>query len=330
VRSWNGLGGAAVLSATVAIVGCSGDDDDRGVGAATTSADADPPAQIGTDTLVAGCLSEPEGFDGPSTTSLCLVAEDGSRTVIRETIDAGTGPALSPDRSTVAFVLGGEVHAVGVDGRRERSLGVEGSSPTWVDDDHIALLPVDGSNVMSVDVSEGAAEVLVAVEDVAPSGEGRIDGVAVGPDSELYLVVVADAGLGADGGASFTVVRYREGAVDTILQPSAAPISALDISPDGARMALSHDLDVKVLDIRSGALTPVSPPAWIATTPSWSPDGTRITWTGDGAGVPEGPAVFVVSSFPLVTDDPLTIVTGTGREPKDRLPAFADWGTQNL
>ena len=215
---------------------------------------------------------------------------------------------LSPDGALVAFSrysdggVSSDLFVSAIDGRDERKLVEEASSPAWSPDGtRIAYLSLDpfagGANLQVIDLA-GGEPVEFADDASAPrwSPEGtRIAFISVDftgfneptfPPSELRIV-------NADGSGLTTLAE-------------ASPFAYSPAwSPDGTMLAFPAGTDsegtIEVADVESGEVTTVAEAgsSTTLTEPAWSPDGDRIA--------------FSMSSFSLFSSDAsIGIVSATG------------------
>jgi hypothetical protein len=86
---------------------------------------------------------------------------DGSIVVGRRTLTPGEDPAWSPNGQAIAFVLAGDLHAIGVNGSSEAQLTTLGdvTTPAWSPDGKRILFSSGGA-VLTFDISDGTIATL--------------------------------------------------------------------------------------------------------------------------------------------------------------------------
>ena len=210
-----------------------------------------------------------------------LVAPDG--TPIRQlpgSFSDDSSLQLSPDGTTLAYMSGGYVHTVRVDGSDDRTLTGAGNTNQGDAFDHVVWSPdgsqlayaftgniyvmnADGSDQHAITRSPGGLGYYYPVWSIngtitfwggSPTGE---DG---GPaDAEIYTVP-------ATGG---TVTRLTHDAVHDI-EPA--------WSPDGSRIAYWHDGALRIMRADGTKKREVYAGNGGAWAPAWSPDGKNIAF----------------------------------------------------
>jgi hypothetical protein len=198
----------------------------------------------------------------------------GRRRVLRFKRGA-VDPAWSPDGRRLAFVApgaggAGDVFVADADGthrgRITRTDRIAERSPSWAPDGR-HLVVERGGRLVVLRADGGAERRLAFGLEPAWSPGGRR--IAFTDGDNLFLV--------AAGGGRPRQVTFATGA-------QTAPAW----SPDGRRLVFVSDetgaLDIHVVDLRSGAVTPLTADPAVDGTPAFSSDGHRIVFVSDRSG----------------------------------------------
>lgn len=323
---------AAVLLGALAlcggITGCTDANEGSRAVTSTTAANETtglPVDPLPDDSLVAVCLTEAE--DDPIPTELCTVELTGMRSLLGTLVDSGQPIALSPDRTTVAAIVDGNLHLVAVDGSGTEDTGVAGSSPEWITEGSIGLVAVDGTGIVAVDSETFEVEPFADLAGLALREGFVVDSFTFSRrPGGLVAALFADRGPeGPDEDDLWALAALGVGGSEPrlLLEPSGTSLSHPDWSPDG-RLAVVVELDVHLVDPDTGDTELVSPEQFQAVTPVWSADGDRLAWLANGVGSSLGPAILVWADASEAPFEPMPIV-GNERRPLDEFPAFPDW-----
>jgi Tol biopolymer transport system component len=120
-----------------------------------------------------------------------------------------------------------------------------------------------------------------------------VDGVLTTPSGGVNFAMSANGSLvyvpgGPSGGGQQTVVSVdREGRASPLPGVPLDSYSAVRVSPDGSRLALSTQRDVWTYDLARATLGPLTTDPARDGKPLWTPDGQRIIFTSQRAGQPE-------------------------------------------
>jgi dipeptidyl aminopeptidase/acylaminoacyl peptidase len=260
-------------------------------------------------------------------------------------------PQCSPDGQAVAYVVSrvdvkedkstSHVWMIGFDGKNDRQLTSSQdseSSPRFSPDGRYLSFtssrpgPAKGNQVWLLDRGGGEAFQLTDVK-------GRVQAYEWSPDSGRLALVIGDPDPEAEPPAAGDAAGARPRV------PKPIVIDRYKFKQDGQGYLLSgrHSY-VYLFDIATKKLDRLTSGTSDESTPSWSPDGTRIAFvTNRGADPDREPSgqIFVASSRPGATETPLTpATTRVARSrlewsPDGRRIAFLEsddkkWGAYNL
>lgn len=300
---------------------------------ACASDDAPSTAPLPADSLIAACLTAEPGApaaESKITVDLCAVDAEGASTTIRSDIDAGVPVGLSPSRTRIAFVAGGGIRTIGVDGSEEDDLGITGSSPEWVGGDTIAYIGEALTTVEAVELGGTGRPRLVDLGDLQlPEGDWRLDSFAMDPDGAQIVAALSDGqGTVTDvDDDRFLLVRTSVGRGDVgrvLLGPTTDSIVYPDVSPAG-QIIVANERGLELVDPTDGTTEQITTTGRLATTPVWSEDGERIAWVGDGPPFADGASHLFVGDLEGSDISGPSALASDRHRPLKAFPAFPDW-----
>ncbi|HJZ68441.1 MAG TPA: S9 family peptidase [Blastocatellia bacterium] len=231
-------------------------------------------------------------------------------------------PQISPDGQWIAYVVStvdmkedkssGHIWMVSYDGKVDRQITSSQdseSAPRWSPDGKYLSFtssrpgPAKGNQVWLLDRSGGDAMQLT-------STKGRLQGYEWSPDSKRLALVVGDPDPEAEAAAA----AAESGAKPK--PPKPIVIDRYHFKQDGQGYLLSgrHSY-IYLFDIATKKLERLTKSKWDESSPSWSPDGTRIAFMSNHADDPDrepSAQLFVADATLGAIEKPLSPATSRG------------------
>ena len=243
---------------------------------------------------------------------LSVSAESGEAPEVLTTLDPDDGdlghawPSIIPGRQAVLFVMGTNVSrqlaVLELDTRQVTKLGIEGTSPRYVQTGHLLYVGWDGTlRGVSFDVSrlEVTGTPVALVEGVMVKPEEGAANYGVSDDGRL--VYVSEAGNVAGPRSAPLVWVARNGSVEPVETIPAHRYRRPLLSPDGERLLIHAGDDFRIYELETGRETRVTTDGLSSGFGAWAPTGAEVAYSSargesgeenvwvqqvDGSGVP--------------------------------------------
>jgi len=226
-------------------------------------------------------------------------------------------PQISPDGQWIAYVVGttdakedkssSHIWMIGMDGSNDRQVTFSQdseNSPRWSPDGKYLSFTSSrpgkarGNQIWLLDRSGGEAWQLTELK-------GRLQGYEWSPDAKRLALVIGDPDPEADPGPS-----PQPGATATPRVPKPIVIDRYRYKQDGQGYLLSgRHTYIYIYDLASKKLDRLTTSKWDESSPSWSPDGSRIAFMSNHGEDPDrepSAQLFVAEAKAGATEKQLT------------------------
>jgi len=244
---------------------------------------------------------------------LCVGSVDGSVREFGNRMTPGVGPALSADRSRIAFVDDDRLVIVDASGVEVAEVGDEEglTAVQWQADGSGVIVQretdSDGVSIERISLEQPASTVVIAY---GLSGDVE-SGIAVSPDgSEVAYSARVDEVW------ELRVVDISTGDQRTVYS-SHEYVYSPSWSPEGDKLAVVVGTSIQSIDVRDGTASIIGATGRDVTSPTWSPNGEDLLFV-DSRG-----ALLRVKVADWSTME--AIVDYTSGDFSERFPAFPQW-----
>jgi dipeptidyl aminopeptidase/acylaminoacyl peptidase len=244
-------------------------------------------------------------------------------------------PQISPDGQWVAYVVStvdvkedktnSHIWMISYDGKTERQMTSSQeseSSPRWSPDGRYLSFtssrpgPAKGNQVWLLDRDGGEAFQLTELK-------GRLQGYEWSPDSKRLALLVGDP----DPEAEAAEAAKESGGKPKAPKPILIDRYKFKQDVQGYLLSGRHSY-IYLFDIATKKLERLTTGKWDESSPSWSPDGTRIAFMGNHAADPDrdpSAQVFVAEAKPGSTEKALTDADSRGGRSRPEWSPDGKW-----